>query len=111
MAAATQDPFADAAIGNVTGSNGVNVSLGLGLPWLMAAIYWKMQGAANDSNPKYVEWKNKYTVIKPNGQEMYPWIHTQTELNFIVPAGDLGISVATFTVLAISGIGILMARR
>merc|ERR1719373_938103 len=30
---------ADAAIGNITGSNSVNVFLGLGLPWLMAAIY------------------------------------------------------------------------
>merc|ERR1711879_907847 len=32
-------PDADAAIGNITGSNSVNVFLGLGLPWLMAAIY------------------------------------------------------------------------
>jgi solute carrier family 8 (sodium/calcium exchanger) len=28
----------------VTGSNSVNVFLGLGLPWLMAAIYWSMKG-------------------------------------------------------------------
>jgi solute carrier family 8 (sodium/calcium exchanger) len=32
---------ADDAIGNVTGSNSVNVFLGLGLPWLIAAIYWE----------------------------------------------------------------------
>jgi len=33
------------AIGNITGSNSVNVFLGLGLPWLIASIYhW-----ANDS--------------------------------------------------------------
>ena len=25
----------------ITGSNGVNVFLGLGLPWLVAAIYWE----------------------------------------------------------------------
>ena len=30
---------ADNSIGNVTGSNSVNVFLGLGLPWVMAAIY------------------------------------------------------------------------
>jgi len=30
---------ADAAIGNITGSNSVNVFLGLGLPWLIASIY------------------------------------------------------------------------
>jgi solute carrier family 8 (sodium/calcium exchanger) len=38
------DHTADNAIGNVTGSNSVNVFLGLGLPWLMAAIHWKIQG-------------------------------------------------------------------
>jgi len=31
---------ADAAIGNVTGSNSVNVFLGLGLPWALATTYW-----------------------------------------------------------------------
>merc|ERR1712070_320990 len=31
--AALQDEHADASIGNVTGSNAVNVFLGLGLPW------------------------------------------------------------------------------
>uniref|UniRef100_A0A061RZ87 Sodium calcium exchanger 3 isoform 3 n=1 Tax=Tetraselmis sp. GSL018 TaxID=582737 RepID=A0A061RZ87_9CHLO len=30
---------ADAAIGNVTGSNSVNVFLGLGLPWLLGSVY------------------------------------------------------------------------
>ncbi|KAJ1641244.1 hypothetical protein T492DRAFT_921235 [Pavlovales sp. CCMP2436] len=33
------DEFADAAVGNVTGSNAVNVFLGLGIPWLIASIY------------------------------------------------------------------------
>lgn len=36
MAAAKQDKYADAAVGNVTGSNSVNVFLGLGLPWVIA---------------------------------------------------------------------------
>ena len=31
--AARQDRYADASIGNVTGSNSVNVFLGIGLPW------------------------------------------------------------------------------
>lgn len=35
---------ADSAIGNVTGSNSVNVFLGLGLPWMMASIYYAVQG-------------------------------------------------------------------
>ena len=42
--AAMQCDNADAAIGNVTGSNSVNVSLGLGLPWLLASIYYNLKG-------------------------------------------------------------------
>jgi len=37
--AAVQDEYADSSIGNVTGSNGVNVFLGIGVAWSMAAIY------------------------------------------------------------------------
>lgn len=33
------EKYADNAIGNITGSNSVNVFLGLGLPWLIASIY------------------------------------------------------------------------
>merc|ERR1712023_169439 len=43
--AAISDDTADAAIGNVTGSNSVNVFLGLGLPWMMAALYWSSAGS------------------------------------------------------------------
>lgn len=32
---------ADAAIGNITGSNSVNVFLGLGLPWLIGSAYYQ----------------------------------------------------------------------
>lgn len=39
-----QDDTADNAVGNVTGSNSVNVFLGLGLPWLVASIYWAAKG-------------------------------------------------------------------
>ena len=68
-AAAVGDDNADASIGNVTGSNGVNVFLGIGLPWAMAAFYWQGEiggcteatcGASSDSpKPKYVEWSNR----------------------------------------------------
>uniref|UniRef100_A0A8C3S7X1 Calx-beta domain-containing protein n=1 Tax=Chelydra serpentina TaxID=8475 RepID=A0A8C3S7X1_CHESE len=43
-AAAIQDQYADASIGNVTGSNAVNVFLGLGVAWTIAAGYWASQG-------------------------------------------------------------------
>lgn len=40
MTAAANSEYADSAIGNITGSNSVNVFLGLGLPWIMGSIYW-----------------------------------------------------------------------
>ena len=43
-AAAVNEKHADNAIGNVTGSNSVNVFLGLGLPWVIAAIYHAANG-------------------------------------------------------------------
>ncbi|XP_026105011.1 sodium/calcium exchanger 2-like isoform X2 [Carassius auratus] len=42
--AATQDQYADASVGNVTGSNSVNVFLGIGLAWSISAIYWEVKG-------------------------------------------------------------------
>ncbi|XP_030627643.1 sodium/calcium exchanger 3 isoform X6 [Chanos chanos] len=44
--AAVQDTYADASIGNVTGSNAVNVFLGIGMAWSVAAVYWHMKGKA-----------------------------------------------------------------
>lgn len=42
--AAVQEDHADNSVGNVTGSNSVNVFLGLGLPWTIAAVYWTIKG-------------------------------------------------------------------
>ncbi|KAK3766043.1 hypothetical protein RRG08_002281 [Elysia crispata] len=42
--AAMQDEHADAAIGNITGSNSVNVFLGLGLPWIISTMYHLAKG-------------------------------------------------------------------
>lgn len=39
MTAAQQSEYADSAIGNVTGSNSVNVFVGLGLPWVISALH------------------------------------------------------------------------
>jgi len=44
-AAAVNERHADNAIGNVTGSNSVNVFLGLGTPWVIAAFYHYSQGS------------------------------------------------------------------
>ncbi|XP_063722044.1 sodium/calcium exchanger 1-like [Symsagittifera roscoffensis] len=42
--AAVGDKTADASIGNVTGSNAVNVFLGIGIAWSVAAIYHAIKG-------------------------------------------------------------------
>ncbi|KAK4884010.1 hypothetical protein RN001_000281 [Aquatica leii] len=49
--AAIQDKHADASIGNVTGSNAVNVFLGIGVAWSIAAIYQNYHGRAFNVNP------------------------------------------------------------
>lgn len=47
--AARDSRYADSAVGNVTGSNSVNVFLGLGFPWVIACLYYK-QTAGTDYN-------------------------------------------------------------
>jgi len=42
--AAMHDEYADSSIGNVTGSNAVNVFLGIGIAWSIAAIYHAVKG-------------------------------------------------------------------
>uniref|UniRef100_A0A3Q2NZD2 Solute carrier family 8 member 4a n=1 Tax=Fundulus heteroclitus TaxID=8078 RepID=A0A3Q2NZD2_FUNHE len=49
--AAIQDQYADASIGNVTGSNAVNVFLGIGVAWTIAAVYWNSKGQTFKVNP------------------------------------------------------------
>merc|ERR1711879_212857 len=44
-------PDADAAIGNITGSNSVNVFLGLGLPWVIATFYHAAKGTTYEQPP------------------------------------------------------------
>jgi solute carrier family 8 (sodium/calcium exchanger) len=96
--AAEQDEYADASIGNVTGSNSVNVFLGLGLPWSMGAIYWGTVDAA-----KKAEWAITYADTDLPGK--YP------NAAFAVIAGDLGFSVIVFTICACTTIGVLLLRR
>ncbi|CAK0886748.1 unnamed protein product [Prorocentrum cordatum] len=54
VTAAQEDEHADASIVNVTGSNSVNVFLGIGLPWTIASIFWTTSWGATD------EWKRAY---------------------------------------------------
>jgi len=100
--AAQQDSTADNSIGNVTGSNSVNVFLGLGLPWTIAAFYWESEKAT-------AEWQS----------HLYKGVSYQTlfgadypEGGFMVPAGGtLAFSVAVFTACALMCIALLIVRR
>ncbi|KRG02343.1 uncharacterized protein Dmoj_GI10756, isoform F [Drosophila mojavensis] len=49
--AAKQDQTADNCIGNVTGSNAVNVFLGIGLAWSIASIYHAVNGSTFNVEP------------------------------------------------------------
>jgi solute carrier family 8 (sodium/calcium exchanger) len=49
--AAVGDDTADACIGNVTGSNAVNVFLGIGIAWFFAAVYHAAVGGIFYVNP------------------------------------------------------------
>ncbi|XP_013780912.1 sodium/calcium exchanger 1-like [Limulus polyphemus] len=49
--AAVNDKYADSSIGNVTGSNAVNVFLGIGIAWSLAAIYHAIKGTSFSVNP------------------------------------------------------------
>lgn len=92
--AAQEQENADASIGNVTGSNSVNVFLGLGLPWMFASVYWWHYGQTD-------EWKAR----NPEYIDQYP------DGGFIVRSGDLGYSVSVFVACALVTIAILVIRR
>ncbi|CAE1255973.1 SLC8A [Acanthosepion pharaonis] len=49
--AAINDKYADSSIGNVTGSNAVNVFLGIGIAWSIAAIYHAANGTVFRVHP------------------------------------------------------------
>ncbi|KAH8236648.1 hypothetical protein KR026_007357 [Drosophila bipectinata] len=51
MIAAKHDEGADNCIGNVTGSNAVNVFLGIGLAWTIAAVYHSSNGGTFNVEP------------------------------------------------------------
>jgi len=107
--AAVQDAGADNAIGNVTGSNAVNVFLGLGMPWLIAAIYWSDPSAEDKG-----KWLAKYCGPFPSKVESALSACPTSfagDIGFAVPAGDLGVSVGVFVGGACAAVAVLMVRR
>lgn len=103
-AAALHDRHADASIGNVTGSNSVNVFLGLGLPWLIAGIYWEV--LPYDANDASSSWN-----VQALKQDWPDTLLQDYPGKFIVISGGLGMSVVIYTCCAVLCLGTLVARR
>merc|ERR1712039_230221 len=79
---------------NVTGSNSVNVFLGLGLSWTIGSIYWAIVGRSK-------EWEDRYPDIA--GSISGP--------AFVVESANLGFSVLVYTACSVLGIALLIIRR
>jgi solute carrier family 8 (sodium/calcium exchanger) len=131
--AAVGDDTADAAIGNVTGSNAVNVFLGLGLPWMMAAFKWSGSGPDEDWYEKYgtpyvdetfvtrydksvhtAKTSDNVFWMPGNDKQGCTTCASLVELDsaaFIMPQGSLGFSVVVFCSCAMGCFAILAYRR
>lgn len=96
--AAVQDPTADASVGNVTGSNSVNVFLGLGMPWTLGALFWTIGGADATWNERF---QDKDFIVGTS------WAGGA----FVVEAGGLAFSVMVFSCCAVSCVILLAIRR
>ena len=123
----------------------VNVFLGLGLPWSIAAIYWGFGLYSDDHEEAWLKtYGGEYavtsdgTIVGRGGTKYPPAVATATPaptymkdvrgkkgpdggrdigfgetapIGFIVPAGSLGLSVAVFTICALTTIAVLYYRR
>jgi solute carrier family 8 (sodium/calcium exchanger) len=121
MTAAQMDPYADASLGNVTGSNAVNVFMGIGLAWTLGAIYW----ATADPNDDWFKVLFKLDadvqkdIIDAAGCKRPAGAPT-TGANqgyvcdnavFITPAGSIWFNLMVFCVNALIAIATLELRR
>jgi len=111
MTAALEEPYADDSVGNVTGSNSVNVFLGLGLAWMIGAFYWQNEHSGG-ANPKWVvKYRNTETTTIYGTSSGETIISRYPDGAFVVPAGSLGFSVAVYTALAFTACAFLVLRR
>ena len=109
--AALHDSNADASIGNVTGSNSVNVFLGLGLPWLVGAIYWDRKGADKKWYGLYGKKASDGTKIKGSDPDVPTLGYSYPNGALVYPSGSLVFSVGVFICCALTCIFVLAVRR
>jgi solute carrier family 8 (sodium/calcium exchanger) len=81
----------------------VNVFLGLGIAWIVGALFWDNTGPTPEWNARY---KNHVvTGTQAVVPELYP------EGGFVVPAGALGFSVLVYSILAMIAAALMQWRR
>eukprot|EP00930_Biecheleria_cincta_P035667 TRINITY_DN24510_c0_g1_i1.p1 TRINITY_DN24510_c0_g1~~TRINITY_DN24510_c0_g1_i1.p1 ORF type:complete len:924 (-),score=152.53 TRINITY_DN24510_c0_g1_i1:48-2771(-) len=99
--AAMHDETADNSIGNITGSNAVNVFLGMGMSWTIGAVYWT-------GRPITDEWRHRRTK---DGTYSELYLGRYPEGGFMMPAGPLEFSVLSFSIGAVLCVSLLFFRR
>jgi solute carrier family 8 (sodium/calcium exchanger) len=108
MAAARIDPYADASIGNVTGSNSVNVFLGVGIAWALAAFKWETSEPTS-------EWVDRYfgpnSLLTASEKQNVQDASKGGNAVFVTPAGTLWFNLMIFSVNALFALQHLYARR
>jgi solute carrier family 8 (sodium/calcium exchanger) len=102
--AAMMDPYADASIGNVTGSNSVNVFLGIGIAWTIAAFYWEF-------GERTTAWEQKLSAFSPDQIKNINDAAGTDGAVFMAPAGSLWFNLMVFSVNAFAALQHLFARR
>jgi solute carrier family 8 (sodium/calcium exchanger) len=109
--AAMMDPYADASIGNITGSNSVNVFLGLGISWTMAAIYWQTKGIDADWLHKVTHPDGDYFDVRSDVMNLVDVTDPNASMVFVAPAGSLWFNLMIFSLNAFAALQHLWARR
>lgn len=96
--AAQSDDTADNAVGNVTGSNSVNVFLGCGISWTVGAAYWKRKGRTAD-------W-----LLNTSGKA-FEDAHSRYDSGFFMPTESLAAAVGIYFTCAAFCLALLAFRR
>jgi len=106
QAAAMMDPHADASIGNIVGSNSINVFMGIGISWTLAAFVWETA----EPTPEYL---TRLMALDPKVKENVAKAISNHGGNavFIAPGGTLWFNLMVFSVNALCAIQHLYARR
>lgn len=109
MTAAKMDPYADASIGNVTGSNSVNVFLGVGIAWALAAFKWQPSKPTDEWMKR--TFSSSSTLTSAQQDNVMDMVKGGDTAVFVTPAGSLWFNLMVFSVNAFFALQHLMARR